>query len=200
MIEPGLTWKMPTMPLPWPDMAAAAEHVLSRALELCAKRMGLDGAQAAADQVRQGNITARVHCCSGIARQIAESLGSSDQNVRAVYALDDDTLLREMCSNQETQYQSKVHLFVWMQHKTTALDSLVTAWDRALVQVCKDTIGAKGQTSLLDVQVMDDAHFEEHFAGRKKGMITRLAVYWLQTMDRTVDIVYTRQEGEKQGV
>jgi hypothetical protein len=196
MIESVLMRKEQVVPLSLPDLTGVAERVLNQALAFCASRMGLNSTQAAASEVRQGNVTARVHCCSGIARQVAEALGSSEQNVMAIYTPDQDLDLQTMCSDRETQPKSMVHLFVWMRRKTAAFDSLVTAWDRALVQVCKDTIGVQGQRSLLDVQVMDDAYLEQHFgAGRSKGMVTRLAVYWLRTMNQAVDVVYAREGG-----
>ena len=135
MTEAVLTQKDITLPLQLPDMTAVAERTLTWALELCAKRMGLmDGAQAAARHVRQGNVVARMHCCSSIARQIAESLGASEQNVRAIYAPDYDVLFWDLCSGEQTRDESMVHLLVWTRRKTAAFDSLVTAWDRALAQ------------------------------------------------------------------
>ena len=53
-----------------------------------------------------------------------------------------------------------IHLIVWAQRKTGALNSLVAALDRALVQSYADLIGMRQLTHLLDVQVIDDADVE----------------------------------------
>jgi hypothetical protein len=176
-----------------PDVTAAAAHALTWALELCASRMGLDGPQTAARHVRQGNAVARMHCCSGIAKQVAESLGASEENIRAIYAPDYDILFQNLCSDKEAQDESMVRLLVWTQRKTAVLDSLVTAWDRALAQACRDKIGSHWQGPLLDVQVIDDTDVEKHFGSvRNESLATRLAVYWMSTMNQVVDIVYAR--------
>jgi hypothetical protein len=194
MTEAVLTHRDITMPLPLPDVTALAERVLTWALELCAKRMGLDGVQAAADRVRQGNTVARMHCCSSIARQVAESLGTSERNVQAIYAPDYDALFWDLCSDAERS-ESMVRLLVWTRRKTSEFDSLVSAWDRALAQACSEKLGAHEQAPSLDVQVMDDTDLERHFgSGRRRGMATRLAVYWMRTMNQAVDIVYTRRD------
>jgi hypothetical protein len=54
-----------------------------------------------------------------------------------------------------------IHLLVWTQRKTAAFDSLVAALDRALAQAYSDTIGTRGVTTLLDVQVIDDADVKQ---------------------------------------
>jgi hypothetical protein len=186
------THKEATLPLS--DMTAVAGRVLTWALELCARRMGLDGPQTAAHYVRQGNVVARMYWCSSIAKQIAECLGASEQNVRAVYAPDYDVLFRDLCSNEEPRGESMVCLLVWTRRKSAALDSLVTAWECALAQACRDTIGSHGQAPLLDVEVMDDADVEKHLgSGWSEGMATRLAVHWLRARKQAVDIVYERR-------
>jgi hypothetical protein len=193
MAESVLIHTLDPMPLQWPDLTGAAERVFDRALKVCATKMGLRDAHAAAAQVRQGNVTARIHCCAGIARQIAEALGSEERNIRAIYAPDDDVPLEALCEGEGTQHRSSVDLFVWTRHKTAKLDALVAAWDRALVKACQSMIGSQGQTSLLSVYVMDDAHIEQHFGAGQNGRLgTRLAVYWLQTVNQAVDIVYSQ--------
>jgi hypothetical protein len=52
---------------------------------------------------------------------------------------------------------SLIHLIAWAERKTSALDSLVEALDRALVQHYADLIGQHQLAHLLDVQVIDDA-------------------------------------------
>jgi hypothetical protein len=193
MTEAVLTQKDTPLPLQRPDMTAVAERALTWALELCAKRMRLDGPQAAAHRVRQGDAVARMHCCSSIAKQVAASLGSSEQNVRAIYAPDYDGSFQDLCSGKGIADESMVHLLVWTQRRTPALDSLVTDWDRALARVCRDTFGTQERTPLLDVRVIADADVEKHFdSGWNKRAPMRLAAYMLWTTNQVVDVAYAR--------
>jgi hypothetical protein len=180
--------------LPLLDLSAAAERAVARALESCAGRMGLEGPRQAAYQVRNGNAVARMYYCSSMAKQVAECLGASEQYIRAIYAPDYDVLFRGFCSNEEPREEAMVCLLVWTRLKTAALDSLVTAWERALTEACRDTIGPRGQASLLEVQVMDDTDVEKHLgSGWSEGMATRLAVHWLWARRQAVNIVYDRR-------
>jgi hypothetical protein len=195
MTEAVLTQKEATLSVQLPDMTAVAERALTWALEFCARRMGLDSPQIAADQVRRGSTVARMYCCSSIAKQVAESLGASEQNIRAIYAPDHDILFQDLCSGEEARNESMVSLLVWTRRKTAALDSLVTAWERALKQACRDRIDSHGQVPVLDVQVIDDTDVEKHFGSdRNEALATRLAVYWMWTTNQVVDIVYDRRD------
>jgi hypothetical protein len=176
-----------------PDITAVAEGALTWALELCARKMGLDSPRTAAHHVRQGSAVARMYFRSSLAKQIAEFLGASEQDVRAILAPDYDVLFRDLCARGEAREESMVRLLVWTRRRTAALESLVIAWDRALAQAYGGSIGASGQAPLLDVQVVDDTDVEKHVGlARSEGMATRLAVYWMGTMNQVVDIVYDR--------
>ena len=60
-----------TLPPQLLDMSAAADRAVDLALESCAKLMNLDAASAAAYQIRQGNVVARMHCCTSVTQEIA---------------------------------------------------------------------------------------------------------------------------------
>jgi len=163
-----------------PDADSTAEVVLTQALGFCAQEMGVDTAQAVIDLLQQGDDTACRCFHYGLAKQIAESLGALDGNVKAVYicgqnyrvmrtkvgAFDEDVkevyildydATPENIFLGEGAQPSLIHLIVWAERKTGALTSLVTALDRALVQRCADVIGKDQLMHLLDVQVTDDA-------------------------------------------
>jgi hypothetical protein len=120
-------------PLQLPDAASMAEATLAKALEFCAHY--------------------------NLAKQAAEFLGALDENVKAVYICDYDATPEDLCFGEATQ-ASLVHLVVWARRKTGALNSLVAALDRALVQSYADLIGMRQLAHLLDVQVIDDADVE----------------------------------------
>jgi hypothetical protein len=143
-------------PLQLPDAASMAEATLAKALEFCAQKMGFDSHQAVVGHLRQGDSTTCSYYHYNLAKQAAEFLGALDENVKAVYICDYDATPEDLCFGEATQ-ASPVHLIVWAQRKTGALNSLVAALDRALVQSYADLIGTCQLTHLLDVQVIDDA-------------------------------------------
>jgi hypothetical protein len=139
-----------------PDAASTAEITLSEALEFCAQKTGLPGRQAVIERLQQGDRNACKYCRYSIAKNVAQSLGSLDTTIKAAYVVDYDATPEDMCFCEETQ-GSLIHLIVWAERKTNALNSLVEALDRALVQRYADEIGTPKLAHLLDVQVVDDA-------------------------------------------
>jgi hypothetical protein len=151
--------KFTAPPLQLPDMASMAEVVLTQALEFCAQKMGLDSPEAVVACLRQGDNTAFGYWHYGLARQVAEYLGTWDEDVKAVYIYDYDATPEDSCF-EEMIPAEPVHLIVWAQRKTAALESLVAALERALVQSCADLINKTKLMHLLDVQLVDDADAE----------------------------------------
>jgi len=143
-------------PFRLPDAASTIEIALAQALDFCAQKMGLDGAQAVIDRLRQGDSTACRYCHYSLAKQVGESLGALDENVKAVYVVDYDATPQDLCFGEATP-TSLIHLLVWAERKTGALDSLVAALGLALAQRYADLTGRPRLTHLLDVQVIDDA-------------------------------------------
>jgi len=143
-------------PLQLPDAASMAEAALAKSLEFCAQKMGFDSHQAVIDHLQRSDSTASSYCHYGLAKQVAEYLGALDDNVKAVYICDYDATPEDLCFGEATQ-ASLVHLIVWARRETGALNSLVAALGRALVQSYADLIGMRQLTHLLDVQVIDDA-------------------------------------------
>jgi hypothetical protein len=139
-----------------PDAASTAEVALTEALEYCAQKMGLAGRQAVVDHLRQGDRSACKYCHYSIAKHVAVSVGALDGNVKAVYVVDYDATPQDLCFCEGPQ-GSQIHLIVWAERKTGALDSLVGALDRALVERYNGVMGTHQLAHLLDVQVVDDA-------------------------------------------
>ncbi len=82
-----------------------------------------------------------------------------DGEVKAVYLYDYDATSEDACFG-EMAVPPVLHLIVWAQRKTVALNSLAEALDRALVQNYAELMGAAQLAHLLDVQVVDDADVE----------------------------------------
>jgi len=146
-------------PFQWPDATSTAQLVLDEALAFCARKADLQDAQMVVEQLREGESLVCHYCRYGLAKNVAESIGSLDDNVKAVYTVDYDATPEDRCFSSETQ-TSPIHLIVWAERKTDALNALVEALDRALVQVYSEMIEASQLAHLLDVQVVDDADVE----------------------------------------
>ena len=144
-------------PIALPSVTSTAESMLVKAIEFCAKKIGASSRATVIDLLEQKDRTACEYCLYGVAKQVAASLGAMDENVKSVYILDYDATPEDLCFGAGAQNARLIHLLVWTQRKTAAFDSLVEAWDRALAQAYSDTIGVPGRTTLLDVQVIDDA-------------------------------------------
>ena len=143
---------IPQFQLPYPG--DTARIVSNQALEFCAQKMGLGDRNAAADRLQQGDDNACQYYRYSIAKQVAESLAALDKNLKAAYVTDYDATPQDLCFNKGNQ--PLIHMIIWVERKTKALDSLVEGLDRALVQSCADVFGLPQLTHLLDVQVVND--------------------------------------------
>jgi hypothetical protein len=172
--------KLTTLPTQSTDTNDIAERAWSWALESCADRMGLDGSEAVAEQMRQGNDLVRMHCCHGLAEQVAASLRSSYQDIQAVYAPDCNTCPQGFCADERVLQTPFVHLLVWAQHKTPALSSRTAALGNALARVGQGIVGTRELPNLLYARVIDNADLEKLFgAGRRERWPIRLQAYLL---------------------
>jgi hypothetical protein len=136
-------------------MVGLAETVLLQALGSLAQRMGLDGARAAARQLRQGDHSAWGDFHYDLASDLAQQLGALSQDVKAAY-VDEYEAVGEDLFFGEAARTTVISLIVWVQRKTDTFNSIVSALDRALVQKYMDLIGTPRLTRLLEVQVIDD--------------------------------------------
>ena len=73
------------LPFHLPDATSAAEDALAKARECAAAQTAAPSTAAVLEAVRRGDTTAYQYTTYGLARQLADTLGSMDQNVTAVY-------------------------------------------------------------------------------------------------------------------
>jgi hypothetical protein len=142
-----------------PDAASTADIVLNQAMEYCAEKMGLKAAWLAIEQLKKGETTACSYCRYSTAKQMAQALGSLDENVRAVYLYNYDATPEDLCFGQAV-HTSPIHLIVWVERKTSALESLVDALDHALAQSYAAMMDRDQLRHILDVQMVDDDDLE----------------------------------------
>jgi hypothetical protein len=137
------------------DAATRAEAILIQALEFCKQEMGLESHEAVVDHLRQGDSIASSYCQYGLAKHLAEYLGTCDDDVKAVYIYDHPATTGDIRLAYEV-HTRLVHMIVWAEPKTAALNSLIVALNRALAQNFGGLIGVRSLMRLLDVQVIDD--------------------------------------------
>lgn len=144
---------MPQFQLPYPGDTASI--ISNQALDFCAQKMGLDDRHVAADRIQQGDDNACQYYRYSIAKQVTESLAALDKNIKAAYVTDYDATPQDLCFNKGDQ-MPLIHLIIWVERKTKALNSLVEGLDRALVQRYAEVVGLPQLVHLLDVQVVGD--------------------------------------------
>jgi hypothetical protein len=141
-------------PLQMPNANSIAEDVTSKALDFCARKLGVDGPKAAAVCLSRRDHNAVDYCHYSIADQVGAALGSLDENVQAVYMFDYDATAEDICFD-ESPFTPLVHLLVLVERKTEALNALVATLDRALAKSYARVVGPEGLQHLLDVQTVD---------------------------------------------
>jgi hypothetical protein len=144
-----------------PDSENTAQIIMDQMLDFCARKMGRVGRLPVVDLLRQGNRDAYKYCRYSIAKQVAESLGVLDRTIKSVYVIEYDATPEDMCFGKGAP-TSLIHLIVWTDRKTKALDSLVSALDRALVQRFVEVVATDRLAHLLDVQAVNDEDVENH--------------------------------------
>jgi hypothetical protein len=142
-----------------PDASSAMEGALARALDSCAKKLGLPASELALELMRQGDTTAREYCHYSLACQVAEALGALDENVKSVSMYGYDATPEDLALAEGSR-APMIHLIVWAVRRTGALHSVTSALDSALVRDYSGMVGPRRMAHLLDVQVITDDDVE----------------------------------------
>jgi hypothetical protein len=146
-------------PLHLPNAASTAENVLEKALEYCSRKTGIKGTAEAIRRIRQNDHCFNEYCNYSIAEQVGAALASLDKNIKAVYMFEYEATPEDVCFGQ-APHSPLLHLLVWAQPKTKALNALVSTLDHALAHRYAELIGPSQLQHLLDVQIIDDADVE----------------------------------------
>lgn len=139
-----------------PDAASTMEGALARALDFCTEKLNLPNPQASLERVRKGDGKAVEYCHYHLAQQVAEALGALDDHVGSVSLFEFDATPEDLALGEHSD-SLPIHLLVRVDRKTSALNSLVAALDRALVMEYAEMIGPRRLGHVLDVQVVDGA-------------------------------------------
>ncbi len=145
-------------PLRLPDAASAMDGVVGKALAYCAEKMGYATFQDAIDALWNGpqNSASRAYLHYSIGQQVAEVLGVLDENVKSVSMFSYDATPEDV-TLAENEQPALIHLIVWTERKTAALEALADAFDRNLLKDYVRIVDARERPSLLDVHFITDS-------------------------------------------
>lgn len=138
------------------DPVSTVESVVTKALKTSANKMGLGDEKALIARMKEADSVAFNYYNYNIAKQLGEVLDSWDKNIRAVYAHDYEGATPEEACFENASSFSLIHVIIWAERKTKALDALVETIDRAMVQHHRHMLGLNNLEHVLDVQVIDD--------------------------------------------
>jgi hypothetical protein len=144
---------------PLADITSIAEKTLEQTVEYCAKKMKLSPPQLVLDCLHRGESHACDYFHYNLAKQVAEHLSQLDDSIRAVYLCNYDATPMDTYLSEE-MHMPLVHLIVWTQRKTAALDAVVRALDQALVRHYAEMADTPHLQRILDVQVVEDPEVE----------------------------------------
>jgi len=129
-------------------------NMIEEALAFCAAKTRTRTKENALDRVLQGDCPVCEYMRYGLAKGIAQYLGSLDDTVKAVYVYEP-----EYATDEEMVGQSfGVNLLAWVERKSAALNSMVAGLDAVLMEerkrlLCPD---ATAECFSLDVKLADD--------------------------------------------
>jgi hypothetical protein len=163
------------------DASSLAQGILTRAMEYCAQKMGLEGppTEAVRQVLPQREGPAIGYLRYSIAVCTAEQLGKLDEDARAAYLYEYEATPEDVVF-AEADLLSPIHLIVRVARKSSALCSLVAALERTMAQVYAETIGPHTLQQLLDVQIVDDNEVEKQagYAGLLRSVYHQPMLIW----------------------
>lgn len=138
------------------DPVSTVESVVVKALKTSANKIELGDVKALISRMKGGDPLVFNYYNYNIAKQLAEVLGSWDKDIRAVYAHNYEGATPEEACFEDASAFSLVHMIIWAERKTKALDALIETIDRAMVQHHRHMLGLNKLEYVLDAQVIDD--------------------------------------------
>jgi len=132
-------------------------NMMEEALVFCAAKTGAETKEKALDAIRQGDCSVCGYARYGLAKGIAQYLGSIDDTIKAVYVYEPEYATADD-QIAGSRLSSGINLLAWVGRKTAALNSIVACLDTALLEerkrlLCPEAIA---ECFSLDVKVADD--------------------------------------------
>ena len=138
------------------DPASTVESMMGKALKTSAHKMALSDTETLVSHLNKGNSMAINYFRYDVARELGEVLGKWDKNIKAVYFWDNDAASTAEESFQNKPVFSLIHMIIWSAKKTKALNALIEAIDRVIVQQFRGLTGLTKLENVLDIQIIDD--------------------------------------------
>lgn len=128
------------------------------AIEFCAKKTNLEGRAQVANARARGDCAVCEYLRYGLAKGVAEYLGSLDETIKAIYVYDPESATQDGSALAQPSFSPGISMVIWVARKTAALSSLVTsakmAVDEELWRLpCPD---ANALCHILDAVIVDD--------------------------------------------
>ncbi len=142
------------------DAANIADAAVNAALKFAVDKTQLEDTSAVVDRLKWGNSVTYGYFHYGLAKHMAQRVGELDQDVKAVYVWDEDMASEDKPFDGIAE-PGPIHLIVWVQRRTNALESLLEALDRALTESYAKLMGARELQHVLDAQIIDDEAVEQ---------------------------------------
>lgn len=136
-----------------------ARAILADTLEYYASRRSVEAAKVTAKQMRSGDRALQADLERRLARSLAEYLGGMDRDLKAVYLYEQK--LAEDDESLDALVTDPLHLVVWAEPKTVALDALITMLNRALTQAMSELRKKSATRRALDAHLIDDAEVRD---------------------------------------
>ncbi len=166
------------------DVDHTIGNLLATVLDDCVEHMGMASSETVVENLRQGDESTCRFFRRGLGQETAKFLGLCDDDVKAVYLYDHDVEAVHMDAEWSPHV---VHLIVWAQPKTAALNSLVAVVNRALTCHYDDLVGDLLPIHLLDVQLVDDLEVK-----RRTGHASLLFLSRFQALE-----IWKREPGSR---
>jgi len=139
--------------------SAIVTNMMEEAIEFCAEKAGLKGKEQAVEALRHGDCSVCEYLRYGLAKGVAEYLGSVDDTVKAVYIYEP-----EYATSGDGPLPGRpnlspgISLIAWVRRKSAALSSVVTSVRSALAEEYRQLACPKANALCyeLDVTVADD--------------------------------------------
>jgi len=129
-------------------------NMIEEALSFCAAKKGTGANEKALDALLRGDCSACGYVRYGLAKVIAQYLGSIDDTIRAVYLYEPEYATDE----EMARLSVGINLLAWVERESAALNSIIAGLDTVLMGerkrlLCPD---ATAECFSLDVKVADD--------------------------------------------
>jgi hypothetical protein len=129
------------------------------AIEFCATKTGLVAGEEVLGAVRGGDCCACDHLHYGLAKAMAEYLGSVDETVKAAYVYEPEyaTHVDEPIPDRP-RFSPAITMIVWASRKSAALTSVLNMLGTALTEELKGLVCSKSNAlcHTLETHIVDD--------------------------------------------